>query len=224
MPGFVCAGICCGRPRKIVAGSNFEKDSRNSYRSQAGLQKCPARNERLMATQAGSDAEDDFRRVNPQYGRFRRLGLDFLLASDFQHLLARHYCDYGGSAPVPRTVAHRAAERSLLLGNPHSGNAQGRRTYSAIQSMRRVVLQFLDAPPDTFEVIFASGATGALKVRADLPPHCPSTLTQPSPFHSASRREFLCAWVHIGARVGRRLSRLRQRHRGVGCGAWCPCA
>jgi selenocysteine lyase/cysteine desulfurase len=76
------------------------------------------------------------------------------------------YLDYAGSGLPGRSQV--AASQQILcqetLGNPHSENGPSRRSAEAMWQARRATLQFLNADPDEYSVIFTANATGALRL------------------------------------------------------------
>lgn len=75
------------------------------------------------------------------------------------------YVDWTGAAipPVSLIDAHHAHLRTTLLGNPHSHHAPSAAAMEEILATRQAILQFFHAGDD-YEVIFTSGATGAIRL------------------------------------------------------------
>ncbi len=76
------------------------------------------------------------------------------------------YLDWTGSALHPESLVRRHA-RSLhdtVLGNPHSESVASRASTELIDQARAAVLQFLDAPPEEYDVCFTANASGALRL------------------------------------------------------------
>jgi selenocysteine lyase/cysteine desulfurase len=76
------------------------------------------------------------------------------------------YLDYtaGNLAPLSLVDRHRALLRDHLLGNPHSTNPASAVTTTLIEEARRAVLEFFNADPADYVVIFTANATQALKL------------------------------------------------------------
>jgi selenocysteine lyase/cysteine desulfurase len=76
------------------------------------------------------------------------------------------YLDYtGGGLPAARQVnRHHDFMSEALLGNPHSENPPALASTELINRARTRVLDFLDADPHEYCVVFTSNATGALKL------------------------------------------------------------
>ena len=79
------------------------------------------------------------------------------------------YLDYTGSALyAERQVrAHAALLSGAVLGNPHSENPASRESTRIIDAARARVLEFLDAPPEEYAVIFTANASAAIKLVAE---------------------------------------------------------
>ena len=56
---------------------------------------------------------------------------------------------------------------TTLFGNPHSASASSQRTSKRIDDTRLEVLEFFNASPDQFEVVFTANATAAVKLVVD---------------------------------------------------------
>lgn len=76
------------------------------------------------------------------------------------------YADWTGAAlpPVSLIQAWSTHLGETLLGNPHSGHAPSMRAAAEMNEVREAILRFLNASSDEYEVIFTSGATGAIRL------------------------------------------------------------
>lgn len=54
-----------------------------------------------------------------------------------------------------------------LYGNPHSEHGPSKRSDARVESTRRKVLQFFNADPEEFDLIFTANATAAIKLVHD---------------------------------------------------------
>jgi len=94
--------------------------------------------------------------------------LDGLRARDYPLLdLTGHvYLDYTAANLVPRSLVdrHAALLRDHILGNPHSTNPSSALTTTFVEQARLAVLQFLNADPDEYVVVFTTNASQALKL------------------------------------------------------------
>ena len=108
----------------------------------------------------------EFSRVRPDYiatGHLDRVRRDDFARLDEEDLV---YVDYAGSGLPGRSQV--AAFQQVLCGetwgNPHSENGPSRRSAEAIRRARRATLQFVNADPDEYAVIFTANASGALRL------------------------------------------------------------
>ncbi|HUR79320.1 MAG TPA: aminotransferase class V-fold PLP-dependent enzyme [Thermoanaerobaculia bacterium] len=82
----------------------------------------------------------------------------------------RHaYLDYTGSALYADSQlrAHQELLSSSIFGNPHSDSAPSRLSTAVMDDARSLVLRFLDADPETHDVIFTANTTAAIKLVAE---------------------------------------------------------
>jgi molybdenum cofactor sulfurtransferase len=104
--------------------------------------------------------------LNPQYSTTR--ALDDLRAREYPLLdsLGHVYLDYTAGNLVPRSLVdrHMALLRDHLLGNPHSTNPASALATTYVEQARLSVLNFFNADPDDYVVIFTANATQALKL------------------------------------------------------------
>lgn len=102
----------------------------------------------------------------PTYAKTR--ALDGLRAREYPLLdeVGHVYLDYTAGNLVPQTLLERHMRllREHLLGNPHSTNPASALATTFIEHTRRSVLDFFNADPDEFVVIFTANATQALRV------------------------------------------------------------
>ena len=102
----------------------------------------------------------------PLYSTTR--ALDDLRAREYPLLdgLGHVYLDYTAANLVPQTLLERHMQllRDHLLGNPHSTNPASALATTFTEQTRLSVLDFFNADPDEFVVIFTANATQALKL------------------------------------------------------------
>ncbi|KAK3943609.1 molybdenum cofactor sulfurase [Diplogelasinospora grovesii] len=86
------------------------------------------------------------------------------------------YLDHAGTTPYPRSLMERFTKdmMSNLYGNPHSVSASSQLTTSRIQDVRLRVLQFFNADPSDFDVVFVANATAGVKLVTDAMRAAPS--------------------------------------------------
>ncbi|KAK4230487.1 putative molybdenum cofactor sulfurase [Podospora fimiseda] len=79
------------------------------------------------------------------------------------------YLDHAGTTPYPKSLMDRFAQdmTSNLFGNPHSASASSQLSTSRIEDIRLRVLQFFNADPDEFDLVFVANATAGIKLVAD---------------------------------------------------------
>jgi selenocysteine lyase/cysteine desulfurase len=94
--------------------------------------------------------------------------LDDLRQRDYPLLdgLGHIYLDYTAGNLVPLSLVERHASflRDHVLGNPHSTNPTSALTTTFVEQARLSVLEFFNADPDEYVVIFTANATQALKL------------------------------------------------------------
>jgi molybdenum cofactor sulfurtransferase len=104
--------------------------------------------------------------MHPSYAETR--ALDDLRQRDYPVLdrLSHVYLDYtaGNLTPLSLVDRHAAVLREHLLGNPHSTNPASALTTTFADQARHSVLEFFNADPEEYVVIFTANATQALKL------------------------------------------------------------
>jgi molybdenum cofactor sulfurtransferase len=107
-----------------------------------------------------------FSQTYPTYAATR--ALDDVRAGEYPLLdgLGHVYLDYTAGNLVPLTLLDRHMQllRNHLLGNPHSTNPASALATTFTERARLSVLEFFNADPDEFVVIFTANATQALKL------------------------------------------------------------
>ena len=107
-----------------------------------------------------------FSTTYPAYASTR--ALDDLRARNYPLLdsLGHVYLDYtaGNLVPLSLVDRHAALLRNHLLGNPHSTNPASALATTYVEQARLSVLEFFNADPDEYVVIFTANATQALKL------------------------------------------------------------
>ena len=107
-----------------------------------------------------------FAAAYPAYESTR--ALDDLRAREYPLLdtLGHVYLDYTAGNLVPRSLVerHMALLQDHLLGNPHSTNPVSALATTYAEQTRRSVLDFFNADPDEYVVVFTGNATQALKL------------------------------------------------------------
>jgi selenocysteine lyase/cysteine desulfurase len=105
--------------------------------------------------------------------------LDKLRATDYARLDSQEqvYLDYtGGGLYAERQVhAHLAQLCEQVLGNPHSDNPTSRAATDLDEQARAFVLDYFNASPDDYLVIFTPNASGALRLVGESYPFSPAS-------------------------------------------------
>lgn len=113
-----------------------------------------------------ADAQAAFHQAHPEFATTRRL--DELRATEYARLDQQQhvYLDYtgGGLYADSQIRAHSALLLNNVFGNPHSTNPTSITMTHRVEQARAAVLEFFDASPDEYVVIFTSNASGALKL------------------------------------------------------------
>jgi molybdenum cofactor sulfurtransferase len=108
----------------------------------------------------------EFRETNPEYESSSRI--DESRAKEYPQLGKLHhvYLDYtgGGLYSQSQLEKHLALLRSGIFGNPHSNSPSSLAATHLIEDTRRHVLEYFNASPDEYVVIFTQNASGALKL------------------------------------------------------------
>lgn len=89
--------------------------------------------------------------------------------SEFPILIGTTYLDHAGTTPYPKSAIESWTTEltSNLFGNPHSASASSQLSTRRIDDIRLKVLQFFNASPDVFTVVFVANATAAIKLVAE---------------------------------------------------------
>ncbi len=113
-----------------------------------------------------ADAESAFRKAYPEFELTR--SLDELRTTEYARLdrLQHIYLDYtgGGLYADSQVRAHSEMLLDNVFGNPHSTNPTSLAMTRLVDRARSSVLEFFNASPDEFVVIFTQNASGALKL------------------------------------------------------------
>jgi len=122
-------------------------------------------------------AYQHFRHSYPAYDSTHKL--DRLRATEYARLdqQGHVYLDYtGGSLYAEAQLRdHMALLSSNVFGNPHSKNLTSLAMTNLVERTRDSVLQYFNASPDEYMVIFTQNATGALKLIGESYPFAPGS-------------------------------------------------
>jgi molybdenum cofactor sulfurtransferase len=126
-------------------------------------------------TERMGEAFEEFRRRYPAFDSTR--AFDDLRAAEYARLDKQDhvYLDYtgGGLYAESQLRDHMAILSDHLYGNPHSTNLTSLAMTRLVEQARAAVLEFFNASPDEYEVIFTPNATGALKLVGESYPFSP---------------------------------------------------
>jgi selenocysteine lyase/cysteine desulfurase len=116
-----------------------------------------------------NDIKKAFHEFSVQYPAFNALSIiDDLRQKDYQRLdkLNHIYLDYTGSGLYGASQINKYTTLLLkgVYGNPHSDNPASALSSSLVEEARKKVLEYFNADPDEYAVIFTQNATGALKL------------------------------------------------------------
>lgn len=95
--------------------------------------------------------------------------IESLKAKEYPTLIGTTYLDHAGTTPYATSVIElwSAELTTNLLGNPHSASAASQLCARRIEDTRLKVLEFFDAKPSDFDVVFVANATAAIKLVAE---------------------------------------------------------
>ena len=120
-------------------------------------------------------AFEAFRQAYPAFDSTRKL--DELRATEYARLdrQGHVYLDYtgGGLYAESQLREHMALLREGIFGNPHSKNLTSMAMTHLVEQARDYVLQYFNASPDEYMVIFTQNSTGALKLVGESYPFGP---------------------------------------------------
>ena len=109
---------------------------------------------------------DNFLAAHPTYQS--TTALDELRVSDYARLdrSQQVYLDYtgGGLYAESQIRKHQQLLLENVYGNPHSTNPSSRAATETVEKARTYVLQYFNASPTEYDVIFTPNASGALKL------------------------------------------------------------
>jgi molybdenum cofactor sulfurtransferase len=114
-------------------------------------------------------ATDELQTFLKAYPAYTQTGsLDVLRKKEYARLDAgRHvYLDYtgGGIYADSQVQKHHQLLRENVYGNPHSTNPTSRAATELVERARGYILEFFNADPEEYAVIFTANASGALKL------------------------------------------------------------
>lgn len=120
-------------------------------------------------THVSPNAQQAFEAFQESCPEFREtVGLDELRRRDFSRLdrMGHIYLDYtgGGLYGESQIDRHTRLLRETVFGNPHSTNPTSLGTTQLVERTRQHILDFFQASPEEYGVIFTANASHALKL------------------------------------------------------------
>ncbi len=113
-----------------------------------------------------AEAAERFKRAHPEYESTK--SLDALRAKEYRRLDDTHhvYLDYTGGGLYADSQLDRHMEilKHGIFGNPHSNNPSSLAITQLDQRARKSVLEYFNASPEEYVVVFTQNASGALKL------------------------------------------------------------
>jgi selenocysteine lyase/cysteine desulfurase len=121
--------------------------------------------------------EDALAEFIRDYPAFNVPALDALRAKEYSRLDDQDqvYLDYtgGGLYAESQVNAHMAMLRTGVFGNPHSGNPTSLAMTQRVERARDYILEYFNAAPDDYTIVFTQNASGALKLVGEAYPFAP---------------------------------------------------
>ena len=101
-----------------------------------------------------------------QYPCYENKQLDAIREKYFSGLKNRVYTDWTGAAIPPSILIdlHAKFLKENLMGNPHSHHLPSTKSMDCVQAARLDVLEYFEADPNEYDVIFTANATGAILI------------------------------------------------------------
>ncbi|KAF8307793.1 PLP-dependent transferase, partial [Clavulina sp. PMI_390] len=144
--------------------------------------------------------------VNSHPSYLETSAIDELRSREFRRLSTGGvYMDYTGAGLYPESLVYDHAQvlASNVFGNPHSASPSSMLSSTYVHAARVAVLNFFDADPEDYDVVFTPNASGALRIVGESYPFTKGTsdhLILPLDAHNSVNglREFA---VKAGAKV-----------------------
>ncbi|KAJ6081402.1 hypothetical protein N7499_006276 [Penicillium canescens] len=108
--------------------------------------------------------EEEF--VHSRYGQGYSADTDTIREHEYPLLNGTTYLDHAGTTLYAKSFIESFSDDmiSSLFGNPHSMSVSSRLSTERTDDVRLRVLQFFNASPDEFDVVFVANATAAIKL------------------------------------------------------------
>ncbi|KAJ5642273.1 hypothetical protein N7490_006273 [Penicillium lividum] len=108
-------------------------------------------------------------RIHGKYGQGYAASMEAIREQEYPLLNETTYLDHAGTTPYAKSLitAFSRDMKSSLFGNPHSMSVSSQLSTQRTEDVRIRVLQFFNASPEEFDVVFVANATAAIKLVAD---------------------------------------------------------
>ncbi|KIX00355.1 uncharacterized protein Z518_10494 [Rhinocladiella mackenziei CBS 650.93] len=105
--------------------------------------------------------------VNPETGYIENI--DDIREAEYPNLADTTYLDHAGTTLYAKSLIETYSKKLTenLFGNPHSASTSSQLSSRQVDDVRLQVLQFFQANPDHFDVVFVGNATAAIKFVGD---------------------------------------------------------
>ncbi|PGH28003.1 hypothetical protein AJ80_00258 [Polytolypa hystricis UAMH7299] len=116
-----------------------------------------------------ADMTNAARGGGPKLGSFYLEEVERIQEREYPYLKDAVYLDHAGTTLYAKSLMEAFSRdmMSNLFGNPHSISSSSQLSTRRIDDTRLRVLQFLNASPDDFDVVFVANATAGIKLVAD---------------------------------------------------------
>ncbi|KIW94393.1 uncharacterized protein Z519_04369 [Cladophialophora bantiana CBS 173.52] len=106
-------------------------------------------------------------KIAPETGYITNI--DDIREVEYPQLKDATYLDHAGTTLYAKSLIQRYSEEltGSLFGNPHSASTSSQLSSRRIDDARLQVLQFFNACPDEFDIVFVPNATAAIKLVGD---------------------------------------------------------
>ncbi|KAJ5467487.1 Aminotransferaseclass V/Cysteine desulfurase [Penicillium sp. IBT 31633x] len=107
--------------------------------------------------------------INPEYSQGYSADVDIIRGQEYPLLNETTYLDHAGATPYAKSTIECFSRdlTSNLFGNPHSMSLSSQNSTQRTDNVRVRILQFFNANPEEFDLVFVANATAAIKLVAD---------------------------------------------------------
>ncbi|KAF0541040.1 PLP-dependent transferase [Gigaspora margarita] len=117
-----------------------------------------------------SEKVEFLREFSNKYGYNGKI--DTIIDHEYPHLKNTTYLDHTGATIYPKSAVDSFADdlRNHCFGNPHSKNSSSQLSTERVNRVRARVLNYFNADPNDYQVIFTQNATAAIKMVGEVFP------------------------------------------------------